>query len=276
MARSPSDATRFTSTGPYVSNKPAGTTSFTSNPTAPSPSQATNLKFGPSAPANETPQQKIARLRAAAALAKAPQETSWDKTVRRGRIWADRAHRFTALGLIGFTVISAAVATAGITDMMMHNRRRRNEWFAEKSAEATRNMLLAIQAVERGEATEDQVLLINRARVAEQVAEEKKNKPGIFKRAKGWLYGGLSEEEKRGGRLGVVGAVEEAVEERRDGGTGGVLQAVEEKMESSRRREMETLAESINPAGGSLDQRAQLLVDSASNVTSSWFGLGRR
>jgi hypothetical protein len=178
--------------------------------------------------------------------------------------------------LIGFTVVAACVATAGITDMMLHNRRRRNEWFAEKSAESTRNMLLAIQALERGEATEDQILLINRAKVAEQVAEEKKNRPGMFKRVKGWLYGGLSEEEKRGGRLGVAGAVEEKIQERRAEGTevaggGGILQAVGEKVDA-RRREMETLAESVNPAGGSLDQRAQLLVDS----TSSWLGLGKR
>ncbi|KAF2863855.1 hypothetical protein K470DRAFT_84046 [Piedraia hortae CBS 480.64] len=119
MARSPSDATRFTSTGPYASSP------------ATDIRHGSQINFG-SAPANETPQQKIARLRAAAASARQVQESGYDKVLRLGRKWADRTHRATVFGIIGFTVVSAVVATAGTTDMIMHNRKRRAEWRAEQ------------------------------------------------------------------------------------------------------------------------------------------------
>lgn len=97
MARSVSDATRFTSTGPYASAKPG---SFTPS----------SINIRKPAPAGETPQQKIARLRAAAAEARSGNEATFDKVVRVGRVWADRAHRFSAYTLIGFTGTDDAVA----------------------------------------------------------------------------------------------------------------------------------------------------------------------
>jgi hypothetical protein len=94
MPRSASDATRFTATGPYAAAKSQFTPS--------------NIPIGrTAAPAGETPQQKIARLRAAAAQARLGQESQFDKVVRVGRVWADRAHRATALSLIGLTGMAA-------------------------------------------------------------------------------------------------------------------------------------------------------------------------
>lgn len=266
MARSPSEATRFTSTGPYAST-------FTGNPGA--TSTGTQIDFG-SAPAGETAQQKITRLRAAAALAKRGNESSFDKTVRVGRKWADRAHRVTALGLVGFTVLSAAVATAGITDMLLHNRRRRNEWLAEKQAESARELAIAKQALDQGRASEDQMLLINRERVAEEAAEAKRNKPGIIKRTTSWMFGGLSQEEQKGGRLGAAAAgSQSALDEAKQVSSSladegkSVLQAVSNKVESHR-REGEAVQEFINPVGGPLDRRAQAVADAASRSWTSW------
>lgn len=54
-------------------------------------------------PVGETPQQRVARLKAAAAKAKSAQVSQFDKWVLVGRRWADRAHRFTAFTLIGVT-----------------------------------------------------------------------------------------------------------------------------------------------------------------------------
>src|SRR6266480_4265677 len=86
MSRSsPADPTLFTSTTPHASAKPS------------------TVKIGGRAPPNETPQQKVARLREAARRAKEGQKGSFDKVVARGRVWADRAHKFTPLSLIGFT-----------------------------------------------------------------------------------------------------------------------------------------------------------------------------
>lgn len=90
MPRSASDATRFTATGPYITAKPTGS----------------QLQFGAAAPTDETPQQKIARLRAAAQQARAGQESGFDRVVIVGRRWADRAHRVTTWSLIGLTGVS--------------------------------------------------------------------------------------------------------------------------------------------------------------------------
>ena len=279
MARSRNDATRFTSTGPSVFAKNhQGTPSFNSAaPAAPSPSQ---INFG-SAPSNETPQQKIARLRAAAAASKRGSESSFDKTVRVGRIWADRLHRVTALALIGGTVLSAAVATAGITDMMLHNRKRRKEWLAEKQAESARDLMIAQQALKEGRASEDQMLLINRERVAYETELERKNRPGVFKRVTNYVYGGLSEEEKKGGRLtgknNAEGTVGGAVEEIRQVSSNlmeegrSMVQKVEDKFEQTQRHgQAIAMGELATPTGGPLDKEAQVAANTASNAARSW------
>jgi hypothetical protein len=87
MARSVQDATRFTYNGLNAATASRG-------------SRSTILNFADPAPANETPQQKIARLKAASRRAKLAQETTFDKIVIRGRAFADRAHRVTVYSLI--------------------------------------------------------------------------------------------------------------------------------------------------------------------------------
>jgi hypothetical protein len=57
-------------------------------------------------PPGETPQQKVRRLREAAARARDAKVSGFDRVLVRGRVWADRAHRFTALSLIGITGLS--------------------------------------------------------------------------------------------------------------------------------------------------------------------------
>jgi hypothetical protein len=82
--RSVADATRFTPTGPHA---------FTRSSTP------------DSAAGGETPQERVARLREAARRAKVEKAagSTFDRLVDRGRLWADRAHRVTAVGLIGAT-----------------------------------------------------------------------------------------------------------------------------------------------------------------------------
>lgn len=277
MPRSPSDATRFTATGPYVSAKPSSNpTSFASNQFG--TGAGSQIDFG-SVPAGESAQQKIARLRAAAAAAKRGNESSFDKIVLRGRVWADRAHRVTAFSLIGLTVVAGAVATAGITDMLLHNRRRRNEWFAEQRAKSARELAEARQAQASGFATEDQMLLINRERAAEEAAEAKKNRPGVFKRTSDWLFSGLSKEEQKGGRLGAAAAAanasNSAAELLTDEQVSGqrhdrsVLQVVEEKVDANR-RQGERVEEVVRPLGGPLDQQAALAADAIISTSKSW------
>jgi hypothetical protein len=96
MPRSATDATRFTSTTPHASAKP---------PTANILPRGNTPTRKPGPP-GETAQEKIRRLRAAADRARDAQVTPLDKLLVRGRVWADRAHRFTALSLIGATCMS--------------------------------------------------------------------------------------------------------------------------------------------------------------------------
>ncbi|KAK5107400.1 hypothetical protein LTR62_001304 [Meristemomyces frigidus] len=269
MARSPSDATRFTSTGPYASSSP----SFNSS-SGPKMSSGTTIDFG-IAPANETPQQKVQRMRAAAASARRGKESGFDIAVRIGRIWADRSHRVATFGLIGLTVASACIATAGITDMLLHNRRKRNDWLAEQQAKTARDLAEARTALGEGRVTEDQMLLINRQRAADEAAEAKRTRPGVVKRVGGWLFSDVNKEETKGGRLagGVQGATQGTVDAVREAVQGGqrhdrsVLQSVEEKVEAGR-TQIEEVARTR--FGGPLDREAQATADAVMGSSRSW------
>ncbi|KAF2769574.1 hypothetical protein EJ03DRAFT_327179 [Teratosphaeria nubilosa] len=268
MARSPSDATRFTATGPYASSS----TSFT--PTSRGIGAGSQIDLG-SAPANETAQQKIDRLRKAAAAARRGKESGFDSAIRIGRTWADRAHRVTAFGLIGLTVVSGAVATAGITDMILHNRRRKSEWLAEQQAKTARDLAIAKRDLAADTANEDQILLINRERAAMEADLARQNKPGMFKRMTNSLFGGLEKEERRDGPVSAVAAqAESAVQGVREQILGqdhdrSVVQAVGEKMESNR-RQAEKLYETAQPLGGPLDRQAAEATTAVSQAGRSW------
>ncbi|KAL8976376.1 MAG: hypothetical protein Q9177_006869 [Variospora cf. flavescens] len=123
MSRTVADATRFTATSPHAYSKPSSILRSANATFSPSPytasGSAASQSRGPPAPLSnrppsqqppnvpqhETPQQKVARLRALRAAEKLKPLSLWDRTVVRGRRWADVAHRTTALGLMGFTVI---------------------------------------------------------------------------------------------------------------------------------------------------------------------------
>lgn len=85
-------------------------TAPTSSPTTLSSGPAANGAIGGGGGAEggaaktETPAEKVARLRAARAAARSQvQIGTWDRIVVTGRVWSDRIHRFTAVGLIGLT-----------------------------------------------------------------------------------------------------------------------------------------------------------------------------
>ena len=258
MARSPQEATRFTATGPHVS-RPSGT-SF--SPSSPLPGGSRLRLNANPPPPDETPQQKIARLRAAAALANRRHETRFEKTVRIGRVWADRAHRMTVVTIVGFSILTAVVTAVSVTDAILHNRRRRDEWYAQKRAQRASQLAEAISAADEGTATAEQIQVLNRERAA--LAE--KERPGAFQRAKEWLYKGRSLEERRGGRLGVATAAQESWLAREDM---GLLQGVEAKVE-----ERDAFPQKQGNArvsrGGPLDREAQAMVDQLSNAGSVW------
>ncbi|TGO35671.1 hypothetical protein BHYA_0150g00180 [Botrytis hyacinthi] len=181
MARSATDATRFTSTTPHAATKP--------KPVSRNPG-----------PPGETPQQRVKRLRAAADRARDAQISTFDKFLLRGRVWADKAHRFTAFSLIGLTFIAGGVTVYALGDMMVYNRKKRAEFYAEQKFKYAMALESAQTAAASGTATESQIEFLNREKEREQkvkIAEEAKKKaPGAWKKSKDWLFSGLKKEEE--------------------------------------------------------------------------------
>jgi hypothetical protein len=95
MARSAVDATRFTSTTPHASAMPSAPTSNLH------PSKV--LPQRTAGPPGETPQEKVKRLREAAARARNAKISTFDKAIATGRVWSDKIHRFIGRSLIGIT-----------------------------------------------------------------------------------------------------------------------------------------------------------------------------
>lgn len=98
MSKTPRDSTRFTATGVWAHTKPGG--------------RATTLQFADPAPKNETPQQKVKRLREAANRAKMAQVTRWDYMYLYGRMAADAAHRAAVYGIVFATGTNDPLASA--------------------------------------------------------------------------------------------------------------------------------------------------------------------
>lgn len=94
--RSVSDATRFTAATPHASSKLTG------------PRLATSAGAGGGTPkpkiiTSETPEERVARLRAAHRRATEARVSKADKIIDRGRRFFDSAHKMAVMGLIGFT-----------------------------------------------------------------------------------------------------------------------------------------------------------------------------
>jgi hypothetical protein len=161
--------------------------------------------------------------------------------------------------------------------MLMHNRRKRNEWLQEQEIKAARELVIAKRAEALGQASEDQRLLINRERAKFEAQEEKKNRPGIFKRTTTWLTGGLSQVEQKGGKLA------NATADQADKTAAKAQQAahsVAEQAKESFHNAEDTVRGSVGTAavtggaqlaGGPLDRQAQAAANAASSTTQDWY-----
>ncbi|EXJ90530.1 hypothetical protein A1O1_03633 [Capronia coronata CBS 617.96] len=211
--RPPSDAfTRFTSTTPHAMQRPATTFTYqpASRPAAdarPSPNSSSSSPSSPpnsqqpprsQGPPGETPQERVARLRAAARAAKEQAAYSpVERVIEVGRRWADRAHRFTTYGLLLFAGVSTVVAAYGTTSLIAHNRRQKRAWI-ERELD---RLDAARQAFLRGEANAEQLHLLEQERAghemesARNIAAEKKKNESYWSKIKGMLGGQMAKGE---------------------------------------------------------------------------------
>ncbi|EAA31277.2 hypothetical protein NCU05551 [Neurospora crassa OR74A] len=173
--RSVSDATRFTPTTPHASSKSADPrlNTYKGSSTCPKePKMPGTPKFV------ETPEQRVARLRAAHLKAKQAQVSRMDRIIDGSRRFFDSAHKVTVLGLIGFTVMAGLVTAYTAADMIIYNKNRKAEFIeAQKKMEAD-SLEAARLAYITGKATEEQTALVEEYLEAER--EAGRPKPSIF------------------------------------------------------------------------------------------------
>ncbi|KAK5662319.1 hypothetical protein OQA88_8225 [Cercophora sp. LCS_1] len=153
--RSVSDATRFTAATPHASSRPA-------EPRFSGPSGTRPSKSGGGA-ILETPEERVARLRAAHQRAVQSRVSRFDKFVDGGRRFFDSAHKVAVMGLIGFTVIAGMATAFTAYDMLRYNKKRKAEFIeAQKKLEAD-SLEAARLAYMTGKATEEQIALVEEA-----------------------------------------------------------------------------------------------------------------
>ncbi|KAF7509597.1 hypothetical protein GJ744_007635 [Endocarpon pusillum] len=300
MSRSATDVyTRFTSTPPHASSKNPRSSSTTppqfgsyQTPTS-HPSQKPKL---PPGPLNETPQEKVARLRAASRLAKSQASLSpVDRTIEYGRRVADKTHRIVAYGLIGFSGIAALISVYAMTDLVLHHRRQKRAWIDRE----LQRLQDAQQAFLRGDATPEQLHLLQQERAGDEIVEKAKRERERKKRESWWRKGkaliglgpkeGLSpEEEARYGRVQSRAEMEvlpgerlleeeQWVGDKNDGKS--VTEAVRDMVEDRRRTGEKQVDHLPGTHGGPLDVLASNITNSVRTETGagkvSWFGWGQ-
>ncbi|KAI1129937.1 hypothetical protein F5Y10DRAFT_237053 [Nemania abortiva] len=171
--RSVADATRFTSNTPHANTKstPAAGNSGSRSPSSPNASSPRALprRGGAGAgavgsiPPQETMEERVRRLRAAHLAAKQHSVSRMDQVIGGSRRLFDAAHKFTVMGLIGFSGIALLVTVYATADMMMYNRKRRNEFFALQKQLKEDSLEAARLAYMTGTATEEQIALVEDA-----------------------------------------------------------------------------------------------------------------
>lgn len=166
MSRKPASDTftRFTSTTPsFQASASTPSPSFTSqqpssSPSPQPPSQSTTRP-------NETPRERVARLRAERNLRISSSLSTTDRLLAHGRRAADVAHRATTYTLLGFSAVATVVAAYGLVSLVSHNRTQKRAWIEREldKLEAARAAFLT------GTASAEQLHLLEQERAGEEL-----------------------------------------------------------------------------------------------------------
>ncbi|OTB00505.1 hypothetical protein M426DRAFT_324280 [Hypoxylon sp. CI-4A] len=169
--RTVADATRFTSNTPHANTKASSNSPSSSNssstPSSSSSRSPRNSRLPPpgmprpSSP--ETLEERVRRLRAAHLAARKHETSRFDRVVDVSRRYFDAAHKFTVLSLIGFSGLALFVTIYATGDMMIYNRKRRNEFFALQKQLKADSLQAARLAYMTGTASDEQLALVEDA-----------------------------------------------------------------------------------------------------------------
>ena len=155
--------------------------------------------------------------------------------------------------------------------MIAYNRRKRAVYYREMEEQRVQMLGEAREALARGEANEDQMLLINQERAAEEacLAREEQKKEGFNSKIWKMVTGASGASKMEDTQIAttdphLTDAEQAKVAEDSHVGL-GIVQAVEEK-----RREGEKPIERLELPGGPLDQQAQDNANFIVNSAKSW------
>ncbi|KAL4780952.1 cytochrome oxidase c assembly-domain-containing protein [Aspergillus varians] len=253
MSRSAADATRFTATGPYASSKPSAAPYKLPGFLANSDSKSQNN--GPGGNRQETPKEKVERLRAQARAARIAQSSSrTDQMVDFGRRFANKAHKTMVYTLITASGICGALTVYSMISLTLYNRRQRALWI-EKELKTLQDAQTAQMS---GTATSEQLELLKKEKIGEiykqKKDEEKAQRP--FNKFKSYLLGGLKNEETPSPKAAAV-----SVESDKP----GVLAA----LNAAESKPSQASSSSPSPPG-QLDVLAENAEAAAKQTTRSW------
>ncbi|KAL4933633.1 cytochrome c oxidase assembly protein COX14 [Aspergillus undulatus] len=261
MSRSAADATRFTATGPYASSKPSAPyklPGYMAKEQSKPQNNGNGKGSGPGGNKQETPKEKVERLRAQARAARLAQSTSrMDSVVDFGRRFANKAHKTMVYTLITASGICGVLTVYSMVSLTLYNRRQRALWI-EKELQTLHD---AQAAYVSGTATAEQLELLKKEKIGEIVKqkreEEKAQRP--WNRAKAFLLGGLKNEETPSSPEAPPASVES--------NKPGVLEA----LNSAESKLTPATPSTFAPAGpGQLDALAENAEIAAKQTSKSW------
>jgi len=164
-------------------------------------------------------------------------------------------------------VLAGGVTLFALSDMMLYNRRRRNEYYKLQMEHREAVLAAAKAAQAEGTATPTQLRFL-RADQEQREQEKERKAKGWFTKVREELMGGLQKEDIKGGTMGIgVNGARDQAETQRDV---GVVLAVGDVMDSAKEaitRDVPTMP----MAGGPLDQHAAKAVQDAEKATKSWW-----
>ena len=158
--------------------------------------------------------------------------------------------------------------------MIVYNRRKKREWYAQQREIYSRSLAEATVAEERGQATEDQLDFLNREYQIQEA--EKRQKGRLWTRLKEGLFGAGDEEVVNIERLKSSDLINSRPKNKKlegssevvtaaGGAVGGVVQAVED----ARREQRQQAVDAESRPGGPLDQLASYPTKTSASSSSS-------
>lgn len=180
--------------------------------------------------------------------------------------------------MIEIVGIAGLITVFSLGDLVVYNRRKRREFFAEQEKKKAEALALARAAAEQGIADDNQMLLLNRERAAEESKLAELQRAGIFKRTMHYLYGKPKDEDssrQSSSSAGEENTWREAVQQRNsknEEGEGlGILKAVDDsKREARPVQAIQQASQAIASTPGPLDRVAEEATSSAAKTTKSW------